>query len=59
MFAIALFLNLLINRKKYRIDQGYFDCINLNCEKQKCFISFFLFNNVLYKHYFDYNKNYN
>ena len=56
MFVIAPFSNLLKIRKKSKIDQCYFDYINLNCQKQKCLTLFFYFNNVLYKHYHDYNK---
>ena len=57
MFAIASFSYLLTNREKSKIDQCCFDCINSNCQRQKCFTSFFHFNHILYKHYHDYNKN--
>ena len=57
MLAIASFSHLLTNRKKSSIDQGCFDCIRLNCQKQKCFTLFFHFNNSLYNYYHYHNKN--
>ena len=56
MFVIAQLSNPLTNRKKNKVDQCYFDYINSNCQKQKCFTSFFHFNNALCKHYHDHSK---
>ena len=55
MFAITSFSHSLTNHKK--INQCCFDYINLNYQKQKCFTLFFHLNDVLYKHYYNYNKN--
>ena len=43
--------------KKNKVDQCCFDCINSNCQKQKCVTSICHFNDVLCKHYYNHNKN--